>query len=163
MRKTLLIIAVVFALIVLGIIGYFSYGRLTVSQDISQNFRLKIGEKAVYKGEFDLEFELMEIGKIKDILKNSRFSQDDLRNIVDGECLKEDCSDVKESTYYVVKVKNLSWDVCGEKREVLLTNREGRRMSSYHCPDMYVFKLDASASSDKEAWFSVEYSPVVPA
>lgn len=144
---------IVLLAIVIGGIFY-----LQNKKDRTQIFTLKIGEKAIYKGTFNLEINLIEIGKIKDI-KTSRFSEDQLKQI-DGECADNDCKNILEDTYYVVKVKNLDWvEQCGEAREVIMT-KDRQIEGFYDCPSFYTFNINPLNSSDNKIEFKVEYVPV---
>lgn len=125
-------------------------------KDRPQVFELKIGEKDLYKGEHNIEIELVEIGKIRDLINSPGFSLNDNPWIPTGPCKKEDCSDILELTYYALKVKTLKKSSCKETK-IIFTN-EG----FYDCPSYYSFKLDPLNSNDNKIKFTVEYHPVVP-
>lgn len=141
----------------ISVIGYFYLFQQ--EKDQPQTFKLKIGEKGIYKGVFDLEIELIEVGKIKDVLNTLRFSEEQLEIIAGGECEEKDCKDILEDTYYVVKVKNLDWtSECGEEKEVIMTKNRIMR-GYYDCPSFYTFAINPVSSSDKKVEFKIEYNP----
>lgn len=150
-KKIVSKIAIGVILLLAIVIGGIFY--LQNKKDRTQIFTLKIGEKAIYKGIFNLEINLIEIGKIKDI------TSDRLKQI-NGECVDNVCENVLEDTYYVVKVKNLDWvEQCGEAREVIMT-KDRQIGGFYDCPSFYTFDINPLNSSDNKIEFKVEYVPV---
>lgn len=156
MKKKIFVIATVSVLVLVSLVGYFYLSR---QEDQPQVFKLKIGEKGVYKGNFDLEIKLVEIGKIKDVLNTPRFSEEQFQIIAEVECEEDDCSDIREDTYYVLKTKNLDWvQVCGEAREVIIAKSSIK--GYYDCPSFYIFEINPLGSNDDQVEFVVEYNPV---
>lgn len=123
------------------------------SQDFLQTFELKIGEQAVYKGQFNLNFELTEIGKMKDYRNIKNLTEEEIGFFDKGPCEQNGCANILEENYYIIKIKNLDLDSCGDRRVVL------RAKGLYECPSFYNFNVDVVNSNDKKIIFSVDYVP----
>ncbi len=165
-------------LVILGvlILGSASYGAYYYWQkynkdkttDNSQDIELKLGESAIYKGDFDLNMKLVEINKIAGLFKNGELTtkgsqyRDFAEMIGTVECPNNDCSLYNKMNYYVLQVKHAVGNALGcgaEERLVVISQLYSQ---SYECPSFYYFTVDSLNSNDIKVKFQIEYIKVGP-
>lgn len=135
------------------------------NQEKPQVFTLKVGEKAIYKGEFNLEIKLVEIGKIGDLFSKGERTEkgkayEEFSQMVGSiECPENDCTTHNLTNYYVLIIKHQKGNElgCGAKEEPIVISSKGSEI--YECPDAYNFEVNPLNSNNERVEFEINYTP----
>ena len=156
-------IILLLAIIIGGV--FYLQNKKNNPQEYPKVFTLKVGEKAIYKGEFNLEIKLVEIGKIGDLFSKGERTEkgkkyDNFSQIVESvECPKNDCTAYNLTNYYVLVIKHQKGNDlgCGAKEESVAISSKGSEI--YECPDAYNFEVNPLNSNNEKVEFEINYTP----
>ncbi len=168
-KRTIITLFVLLVLLIAGAIGYFVFvKKLDKTANNSQDIELKLGESAIFKGDFDLNIKLVEINKIAGLFENGKLTTKGSQYRGFAEmigtvgCPNDDCSLYNKMNYYVLQVKHAVGNRLGcgaQERSIVISQLYSQ---SYECPSFYDFTVNSLNSNDIKVKFQIEYLEVGP-